>query len=143
MLVPSIRHELLLRGNQGHACRIVRTAQREGRRTRTQPQCDRPRGGLFDQEPCFLRDDGLERAAARVRDDRPAARLRFERHDAEIFLAGKHHDSRAAIQLTHFFFAASSEKLDGRAWVLPFSMVARAASALFLCAGAGAEVFVI
>ena len=43
--------------------------------------------------PC---DDRLERAAAAQRDHRPAAGLRLDRHDAEVFLAGQHDSGRAA-----------------------------------------------
>ena len=57
-------------------------------------------GGRFvDEHAGFAGDDGFERAAAAERDDRPAARLRFERHDAEVFFARQQHDRRAAVEV--------------------------------------------
>jgi len=68
--------------------------------------------GFFDEEPCFIRDNRFEGAAARIRDDRPAARLRLERHDAEILFAGKHHHAGAAIEIAHLVVAQPAEKFD-------------------------------
>ena len=54
--------------------------------------------GVVDEEAGLAVHDRLERAAAAERDHRPAARLRFERHDAEVFFAGQQHDRRAPVQ---------------------------------------------
>ena len=54
---------------------------------------------LVDEHPGLAVDDRFERAAAAERDDRPAARLRLERHDAEVLFAGQQHDRRAAVQV--------------------------------------------
>ena len=43
----------------------------------------------------------LERATAAERDHRPAARLRLERHDAEVLFAGQQNDRRPAVQIAH------------------------------------------
>ena len=77
----------------------------DGRRHRTRGRCARRCAsanaagvGSSTSMPVSSGDDGFERAAAAERDDRPAAGLRFERHDAEVFFAGQQHDRRAAVQ---------------------------------------------
>ena len=52
-------------------------------------------GGL----PCFEPANRFSDSSARVGDDRDAARLRFERRDAEVLLAGKNEGVRRAQEI--------------------------------------------
>ena len=75
------------------------------------PRVEGARGGLpeavgqrfrrlvLDQDARHAVDDRFERAAACDRDDRAPARLRFERHDSEIFLSGHRDEGGAAIEI--------------------------------------------
>ncbi len=54
--------------------------------------------GVVDEEAGLAGHDGLERAAAAERDHRTAARLRLERHDAEVFFAGQQGHRRAPVE---------------------------------------------
>ena len=66
---------------------------------------------LVDEDAGLAGDDGFERAAAAERDDRPSARLRFERHDAEVLFARQQRHRRAAVQLANLVVGAAAEKL--------------------------------
>ena len=67
---------------------------------------------LVDEQAGLAGHDGFERAAAAERDDRPAAGLRLERHDAEVFFARQQRHGRAAIQLANLVVRLAAEKLD-------------------------------
>ena len=57
-------------------------------------------------------DDGLERTAAGKGDDGTSARLRFDRHDAEVFLAGKEDGRRATVEVTNVLVGSRAEQRD-------------------------------
>jgi hypothetical protein len=59
---------------------------------------ERPRRRLVDQDARFTRHDRLDGAAPAEGDDRTSTRLRLDRHDAEVFLAG-HQDQCGPIVL--------------------------------------------
>ena len=93
------------------ACAPDRDADRTGDRWRGEsPSANAAGAGFVDEDAGFAGDDGFERAAAGVGDDRPAARLRLERHDAEVLLARQQHDGGAAIQIANLVVAAAAEK---------------------------------
>ena len=69
------------------------------------------RRGLVDEDAGDAVEDRLDRAAAAQRDDRRPARLRFDRHDAEILLAGKEHGRRASILVVYGLVGQRAEKL--------------------------------
>ena len=66
---------------------------------------------LVDQKAGLAGDDRFERAAAAQRDDRPAARLRLERDDAEVLLARQQHDCGAPIQVADVVVRQAAEEL--------------------------------
>ena len=79
------------------------------------PSANASRRRLVDEDAGLAGDDRFERAAAAERDDRPSARLRLERDDAEVLFAGQQRDRRAPVQLADLLVGAASEKLRRRA----------------------------
>ena len=74
----------------------ARGSNRRGQRARDAVGERRRATASSTRTPVSPGDDGFERAAAAERDDRAAAGLRLDRHDAEVFLAGQQHDARRA-----------------------------------------------
>ena len=82
------------------ARRRIAVGERRGRR-------------LVDQHAGLARDDRLERAAPAERDHRAAARLRLDRHDAEVLFAGQQHDGgRARYRSRTSSSSTAAEELD-------------------------------
>src|SRR6516162_10172955 len=71
---------------------------------------ERLRRRLVDEPAGLLGHYRFTRAAASERDHRPSARLRLERHDPEILLAGQQGDARAAVRLAELLVRAAAEE---------------------------------
>ena len=76
-------------------------------------------GGLnVHQNPGLTGLHRLEGAAAAERNNRPSARLRLERHDAEVLFAREERDRRAAVQVANVVVGNASEEAHIRAGLL-------------------------
>ncbi len=65
-----------------------------------------------DEDAGLAVDHRVERAATAERHDGPAGGLRFDRHDAEIFLARQDGRDRRAIELANVFVGLPADQLD-------------------------------
>ena len=65
---------------------------------RAHPCVDR---AVADEHSRFSINHRFESSSARERGHRPSARLRFQRHDSEVFLARQQHCRRAPIFVAH------------------------------------------
>src|SRR5262245_29524330 len=74
----------------------------------------RPWCGVVNEHAGYAVDHGLERAAARERDNRRAAGLRLDRRDAEILFAWEQHGGGSAVQVANLLIGEGSEQLDIR-----------------------------
>ena len=81
----------------------------DGRRDRVGERVGRE---LRNEHARFAVLDRFDRAAAAERDDGTAARLRFERRDAEVLFAGQQRDRRAPVQFADLVVRSMAEKTD-------------------------------
>ena len=65
-----------------------------------------------DEHARHVVDDRVERASTAKRDDRPSAGLRFDRHDAEVLLAGQQDRRRSSIEVANRFIGKAAEQLN-------------------------------
>src|SRR4051794_14952715 len=76
-------------------------------------RCKRLGSRFVHQQTRLILNDRFRGAAAAERHDRPSARLRLERHDAEIFSARQQDARRPPVQLADVVVAPAPEKFRG------------------------------